>query len=92
MWKRYDAFRNAIIIWTDRNNFWFCLAVLLSIPGAGVLVDKYLVIKFFGPVIICFYAMVGMAAQIRDLQLLREKHKKEEHEWRMRNLPPYDGF
>jgi hypothetical protein len=92
MWKHFDAFRAWVNRKTDATGFWPSMLVILSIPGTGMLVDHYFGLKFFGPLTIFSFAMIGMAAQIRDLQLMRERHKREQHEWNMRNLPPYDGF
>ena len=92
MWKQFDSFRNWVILKTESAGFGFSMIVILSIPGTGMLVDHYFGIKFFGPLIIFIFSMIGMAAQIRDLQLMRARHKREQHEWNMKNLPPYDGF
>lgn len=92
MWKRFDKFRNSIILWTERTGFFFALLIMISIPGIGMLIDHYTGIKVLGPVAIGFYATLGVLAQVRDLQLLRERHKRDQYEWQIKNLPPYDGF
>ena len=92
MWKHFDQFREWIIRKADDLNFVVFMLIAVGIPGFCILIDHLMDQKLLGPISICFYALLGVLAQIRDIGLMRENRKREEYEWRLKNMPPYDGF
>lgn len=92
MWKYFDQFREWIIRKANNLNFLVFMMIAVSIPGICLWVDQLMGQKLLGSISIGFYAVLGILAQIRDIGLTKEKYRREEYEWRLKNMPPYDGF